>query len=177
MHNAPHPSDGEKPHSLLEIVMNHNTTIIAVIIGISTIISSYFQDKLYKAEQDQGFNETEWIVNHADFKEKKDKLEEYINDETAEANPEKYASLVKEFEKYVYEDSLESNKLMEANKNLKEITEKANQKKEEFDYLEAAFDFSILVSSIGMSRKKKIYGYIALSITIVGVLFAIAMFF
>jgi len=167
---------GEKQSkSFLGTIMTHNTTIIAIILSIGAMISNHYDQMEQNAYADSEEIQNERTDNDDKLAEAANKVEEYTMQEDADSTSETFAGLINEFT--VQKDSLNKQEevLQTREENINATLEKVKQQNNRSDTARTIFEISILFSSIGMTNKRKLLTYIAISLTTVGIIIVLSI--
>ena len=168
-------SDGKTSKSFLGTLMTHNTTIIAIILSIGAMISNHYEQMEQNAYADSQEIQDERSDNDDKLAEAANKVEEYTMQEDADSTSNVFAGLISEFA--AQKDSLDKQEevLQTKEENIDATLEKVKQQNNRSDTARTIFEISILFSSIGMTNKRKLLTYIAISLTAIGIIIILSI--
>ena len=163
-----------KMNSFLKTFITHNTTIIAIVMSVISIISSGINDDYDNAQflQEQAINDSIEITNA--YEELGMELEELSLDTDTLSEEYRYRqeyfnqkldSLTKSAEEY-YAKLDNSQSLMEG----------AHSRQESTNYAKSISEIAVLLSAVGASNKKKLLLYTASILTIICILMVLFTF-
>jgi nitrogen fixation protein FixH len=154
--------------TFLETLILHNTTIIAVLLAVASLISSHFSQLEKNAYEKSNQIENQKNENEKSLSEANDKIEEYELEETADAAPDKYNKLIIEFNAKV--DSLTKQEVImdKDEKAINGTLARVEEQNKRGALSRTIFEFSILLSSIGKTNKKKWFTFLAIAATLIG---------
>jgi len=173
MEQAPTTQDVQQQKGFLPGIMTHNTTIIAILLAIAAMIGSEFQEREQVAYDKEQSIEDKRTAIADDVQNYGAELEEMkLGPDTTS---EKYISL-----KEVYDERKDSLNIADAEltKQQEETTKTLAAVKEQTKKSDKAnifFQISVLLSSIAFTNKNKSLTYLALALTVVGIIFIVMM--
>lgn len=175
-------SETENPEEkgFMRLVNEHSTTVIAICLGIATIIGSNAETLEEKAQNDSEVAQQNFKDIEDDDQDCMEKLEElHIAAETSEnANDSLDAVKVIKFYEHRRDSLHKQVKVEEASyKKTEEVFQRLEKKKDTNDFAEVILQISILFSAVGASSKKKILPMIAATGTVVGILMLVVSMF
>ena len=167
--------DEKASKSFLGTLMVHNTTIIAIILSIGAMISNHYEQMEQNAYADSEEIQDERANNDDKLAEAANKVEEYTMEEEADSTSETFARLINEFA--AQKDSLDKQEevLEKKEENINATLETVKEQNNRSDTARTIFEISILFSSIGMTNKRKLLTYIAISLTTIGIIIIISI--
>ena len=168
-------SDEKPAKSFLGTLMVHNTTIIAIILSIGAMISNHYDQMEQNAYAESQEIQDERSDNEENLADAANKVDEYTLEEGADSTSETYAGLINEFT--AQKDSLDKNEeiLEKREENINATLERVKTQNDRSDTSRTIFEISILFSSIGMTNKKKFLTYIAISLTVIGIIIMLSI--
>lgn len=154
--------------TFFETLILHNTTIIAVLLAVASLISSHFAQLEKNAFEKSNQIETQKNENDQSLSEARGKVEEYELEEQANAAPDKYNKLIDEYNAKV--DSLTKQEvIMDKEEKAIEVTlARVEEQNKRGALSRTIFEFSILLSSIGKTNQKKWFTFLAIAATLIG---------
>ncbi|MEO5783680.1 MAG: DUF4337 family protein [Ginsengibacter sp.] len=170
MEQANSQESEKKSNSFFDTLMVHNTTIIAIILSIAAMIGNHFEQLEQNANEDVQQIENKRADNEDKLTVAANKVEEYTMEENADSTSEKFAALINDFS--VQKDSLdkEEETLQKSEEKINATFEKVKEQSSRSNMASTIFEISILLSSIGMTNKKKLFTYVASALTVIGII-------
>ena len=139
------------------------------------MISNHYEQMEQNANEDSQEIQNKRSDNDDKLAEAANKVEEYTMEENADTTSETFSGLINEFT--AQKDSLDKQEdiLEKREEGINATLEKVKQQRDRNDSARTIFEISILFSSIGLTNKRKILTYIAISLTAKGIIIILSI--
>lgn len=163
-----------KMNSFFKTIITHNTTIIAIVMSVVSIIATGINDDYDNAQflQEQAMNDSIEITNaYEELSMEEDELN-FITDTLSE----EYKYRREYFDQKLDSLTNAAQEYYSKLDNSQTLLEGAHSKQENTDYAKSISEIAVLLSAVGASNKKKFLLYTASILTIVCILLVLFTF-